>query len=313
MPSRVPIPVILDVDTGIDDAFALLLAARHPSIDLLGVTCVAGNAPIEHVVRNTLTVLETAGRSDVPVIAGATRPLLAEPDHALHVMGADGFGEIEWPRSTRSPHPGHAVEWLRATLEAAPEPVTLVTLAPMANIALLMRLHPHVSARIARIVVMGGSAGAGNATPLAEFNVFHDPEAAAIVFGTEVPITMYGLDVFDQVLLPLDRFRELESSSSPVARLAGRLGVAFARTIGDPICLGDAGAVAILIDPDALGTQSLRVSVVTGDGLARGATQVDRRPLTSVGNVPLTGRLVDVGLHVDADRLAHVWWESVSA
>ncbi len=313
MASSAPTPVILDVDTGIDDAFALLLAARHPALNLLGVTCVAGNAPLDDVVRNTLTVLETAGRTDVPVVAGATRPLLAEPDYALHVMGGDGFGDVDWPRSTRAPHAGHAVAWLHDTLMAAPEPVTLVTLAPMANIALLLRMHPQVASQIARIVVMGGSAGTGNATPLAEFNVFHDPEAAAIVFGSSIPITMYGLDVFDQVLLPVAHFEQLAASASPVAQLAGRLGIAFARTIGDPVCLGDAGAVAILLEPQALTTQELLVSVITHDGPARGMTQVDRRSNTSVGNVPPKGRLVDVGLQVDADALARVWWESVSA
>ena len=121
-----PLPLVLDVDTGVDDACALLLAALHPDLDLKAVTCVDGNAPLDDVVRNTLTVLDACGRPDVPVAAGATRALLEEPVDARHVHGGDGMGDLDWPSSTRAPDPRHAVELLRDVLLAAEQPVTLV-------------------------------------------------------------------------------------------------------------------------------------------------------------------------------------------
>jgi pyrimidine-specific ribonucleoside hydrolase len=157
------IPVILDVDTGIDDAFALLLAALHPKINLLGVTCVDGNAPLEAVVQNTLRVLDAAGRSDVPVVAGAHRPLVVHPHYAFEVHGTDGFGDIEWPTSVRTALDADAVTWLHRAITTSPEPVTLVTLAPLTNIALLFQQHPDVQGHLARFVVIGGSAGRGRA------------------------------------------------------------------------------------------------------------------------------------------------------
>src|SRR5690606_23096206 len=135
-------PIVLDVDTGVDDACALLLAALHPGLDLRAVTCAGGNAPLADVVSNTLAVLHTAGRDDVPVGAGAQRPLLAEPHDARHVHGDDGMGDLGWPRAPREPDGRHAVELLRDTLRAARaagEKVTVVPLAPLTNISLLLR------------------------------------------------------------------------------------------------------------------------------------------------------------------------------
>ncbi len=150
------------------------------------MTCVGGNAPVEDVVANSLTVLEAAGRLDVPVAQGAARPLLEHPVNATHVHGLDGMGDLDWPRSAAAPDPRHAVELLRDVLaEAAAgrqtERITLVPLAPLTNIALLLRTYPEVAAGVREIVFMGGAAHVGNATASAEFNVFHDPEAAAVV------------------------------------------------------------------------------------------------------------------------------------
>ena len=154
-------PVILDVDTGIDDACALLLAGLHDALDLRAVTCVGGNAPLPQVVSNTLAVLHTAGRDGVPVAAGADRPLLAEPHDARHVHGADGMGDLGWPRAAREADARHAVELIRDVLRAAAvagERVTLVPLAPLTNIALLLRTYPDVAAGIEEICFMGGAA-----------------------------------------------------------------------------------------------------------------------------------------------------------
>src|SRR5437762_687367 len=160
-----PIPVVLDVDTGVDDACALLLAARHPGIDLRAVTCVAGNAPVDDVVRNTRIVLDAAGRLDVPVGRGARRPLLDAPRPARHVHGEDGMGDLGLPEPVGGPDPLDAVHLLRDVLVAAAdagEPVTLVPLAPLTNIALLLRTYPDAARGLGQIVFMGGAALVGN-------------------------------------------------------------------------------------------------------------------------------------------------------
>ncbi|MYS52131.1 nucleoside hydrolase, partial [Streptomyces sp. SID6013] len=218
-----PIPVIIDCDTGIDDALALLLAVRHPRLDLRAVTCVAGNTDVAGVVRNTLTVLERAGAPDVPVARGAERPLIEGVRTARHVHGDDGMGDLGLPAPTRAPADVDAVTLLRREILASPRPVTLVPTAPLTNIALLLRTHPEVTGNIERIVFMGGAVATGNATPVAEFNVWHDPEAAAILLTAGVPITMYGLDVFERVIVPGADVRRLRASAEPGTRLAGDL------------------------------------------------------------------------------------------
>ena len=165
-------PVILDVDTGIDDAFAILFAARHPLINLLGVTCVDGNTNVAQVVANTLQVLDAAGAGDIPVSRGAIRPLLGQSQYAEYVHGEDGMGDLGLPPSQRRVDSRSAIELLRDLVDQSAEPVTLVPLAPLTNIALFLRAFPESAKKLKRIVLMGGSASAGNATPAAEFNVW---------------------------------------------------------------------------------------------------------------------------------------------
>ena len=315
-------PVVLDVDTGVDDACALLLAALHPDLDLRAVTCVGGNAPLADVVRNTLSVLDACGREDVPVAAGADRPLLEERGEARHVHGEDGMGDLGRPTSTRVPDERHAVELLRDVLTEAGEvgePVTLVPLAPMTNLALLLRTHPEVARGIRRIVFMGGSAEAGNATASAEFNVFHDPEAAAVVLQacTElgVEVTMYGLDVFTEPRITLERARELTARDGP-AGLAGEL-VAFQceRFAADSATIGDAGAVCAVISPDKIRTARLPVRVELAGTWTRGRTVVDRRSWDGDLAHDPHGRaptLVDVALEVDGPAYADLWLATVT-
>ena len=270
-----PIPVILDVDTGIDDALALLLAARSPAVDLLAVTCVSGNAPVDQVVRNTLKVLDAAGATDVPIARGADRPLLEPARDARHAHGDDGMGDLAVPDSARVPVDVHAIELMRVTLEAAPSPVTLVPLAPMTNIALLLRTYPHVARHIERIVFMGGAAAIGNATAAAEFNVWHDPEAAAIVLTSGLPVTMYGLDVFYEVTIDEAGAERLAASADPAAQLAGLL---LKRQHAQHIAtIGDAGAVAAVIDAEGLTTSHHPVRIELAGTWTRGQTLVDRR------------------------------------
>ncbi|MDT0438883.1 MULTISPECIES: nucleoside hydrolase [Streptomyces] len=320
MPTGQTVPVIIDCDTGVDDALALLFAVRHPGIDLRAVTCVAGNTDVDGVVRNTLTVLEIAGAGDVPVGRGAERPLIEPARSARHVHGADGMGDLGLPAPARLPADVDAVTLLRREILASPRPVTLVPTAPLTNIALLLRTHPEVTRNIERIVFMGGAVATGNATPVAEFNVWHDPEAAAVLLTAGVPITMYGLDVFERVVVPGPRVRRLRESAEPGARLAGALlshRPATPAADGDDPGggIGDAGAVCAVVDPAGITTRALPVEVSLAPGPARGQTVVDRRSRPGEAEIHEGTReqaLVDVALDVDVDRFVRLWLDTVA-
>lgn len=316
-----PVALIMDVDTGVDDALSLLFAVRHPDIDLRAVTCVTGNAPVDQVVRNTLYVLDAAGAGDIPVARGASRPLLVDPDHAGHVHGPDGLGGFSRPSDRRVvPYP--AVELLRRQLMSAignGERVTLVPSAPQTNIALLLRLHPEVAPGIERILFMGGSAGSGNATAAAEFNIWHDPEAAAITLRAagelDIPVTMYGLDVFEEVRIGRADSEPLRRSTDPGTQLAGGL-IDFSCTVfdDDSATIGDAGTVCAVVDPEGLTTRPFPVQVELAPGVSRGQTLVDRRGWSGDRQFdpnPLRGTTIDVALAVDADRYAKLWLATV--
>lgn len=314
------IPVIMDVDTGVDDACALLLAALHPRLDLRAVTCVGGNTDVAQVTRNTLAVLEIAGREDIPVGRGAERPLIERPVHARHVHGDDGMADLGWARTSRSPDERHAVELLRDVLGSTTEPVTLVPTAPMTNIALLARTYPEALRSVGRIVFMGGAAQRGNATASAEFNVFHDPEATAIVLdvATErgIPVTMYGLDVFYEPTVTLAQARQLTASGDDAARLAGEL-IEFqcGRFGSERATIGDAGAVCAVIDPQGIGTTPLPVRVELTGTWSRGRTIVDVRDWSGDLAHDPHGRadaVIDVALEIDGRRYADLWLDTVS-
>lgn len=317
-----PIPVVLDVDTGVDDACALLLAALHPDLDLRAVTCVGGNAPLEDVVRNTLVVLETAGATTVPVGIGAARPLLEEPVDARHVHGSDGMADLGMPAPALAADERTALDLLRDVVDeaaASGDPVTVVPLAPMTNLALLARVHPDSFARIGRIVFMGGGANISNATAAAEFNVFHDPEAAAIVLdacaAADVPVTMYGLDVFYDPLVTDADVEELRAIGRPVATLAADL-ISFhhRRFANAGATIGDAGAVATLVLPDAVRTERRPVRVELAGTWTRGRTVVDTRDWSGdMDHDPhgLAPASVDVCLEIDGPRVADLWVRTV--
>lgn len=316
------VPVVLDVDTGVDDACALLLAALHPGLDLRAVTCVGGNAPLPDVVRNTLTVLGLAGRRDVPVGVGSARPLLEEAVDARHVHGADGMADLGLPPPLLAPDPRPAVEVLRDAVAAAADesrPLTLVPLAPMTNIAIFARLYPAVFARIGRVVFMGGGAQVSNATAAAEFNVFHDPEAAAIVLDAcavhDVPVTMYGLDVFYEPIVTDAHVERLRGVDTAPAQLAAAL-ISFSarRFDSDGATIGDAGAVAMLLAPDAVRTENLPVRVELTGSFTRGRTIVDRRDWSGdMAHDPhgLAPARVDVALEADGPWLVDLWLRTV--
>jgi pyrimidine-specific ribonucleoside hydrolase len=237
---------------------------------------------------------------------------------AQHVHGLDGMGDLGLPAPTRVAVDVDAVTLLRREILASPRPVTLIPTAPLTNIALLLRTHPDVVRNIERIVFMGGAVATGNATPVAEFNVWHDPEAAAVLLTAGVPITMYGLDVFERVVVPAADVQRLRASSEPSLRMAGELlAHRDPATSGDPTPtggLGDAGAVCAVVDPDGLTTELLPVEVSLAPGPTRGQTVVDRRRRPGESEIHDGERevtLVDVGLGVDVERYVKLWLTAV--
>jgi len=307
--------IILDVDTGIDDAFAVLFAAMHPGINLLGITCVDGNTNVDQVVANTLKVLDAAGANEIPVARGAVRPLLGVSQYADYVHGADGMGDLGIAPSHRRVDPRSAIELLRDLIEGSKDPVTLVPVAPLTNIALFLRAFPETAKKIHRIVLMGGSASAGNATAVAEFNIWHDPEAAAIVFQSGVPITMYGLDVFMRPGITSEEAARLKTSLDSAPQFAGLLIEAFIERLHiSPITLGDYGAVACVIHPELFTTQMFDVVVDTSSGPARGQTICDRRDAFLKDLEPLAledSAKVRVVMDLDVEAVRQLWLTTI--
>ncbi|MCB0096649.1 MAG: nucleoside hydrolase [Caldilineaceae bacterium] len=308
--------VILDVDTGVDDAMALLLAARSPDVNLLGVTCVMGNVELKKVVPNTLKVLEVAGRTDVPVARGMNQPLNEKQYNAKGVHGDDGMGNLGLPPAQRQEEPVHAVEFLRRTLMESPEPITLIPLAPLTNIAVLLLQHPEVLPKIKQLYIMGGAIGMGNASATAEFNVRQDPEAADIVFRSGLPILMYGLEVFRQVTFTRAEAQSFIESGKPAAKLAGQLLTFFMDNFNrDAAGIGDGGCVASFIDPAGLTIESYPVRVELTGTWTRGQTVVDRRPAITAQREsawqPPMNTMIDVAVDIEADRYRDIFRRAI--
>ena len=189
------IPVIIDVDTGIDDAVALILAMQAKELDIKGITTVAGNQTIEKTTRNTLDVVEYFGRGVIPVAQGYGKPVVREQITAAYAHGESGLGSAVLPKANKKAEDLDAVSFIRKTLEESEEKITLVPTGPLTNIAILLLCYPHLKEKIEKIVLMGGGAYTGNSNAVAEFNILADPEAANIVFASGVQIVMCGLDV----------------------------------------------------------------------------------------------------------------------
>ncbi|HEY5629467.1 MAG TPA: nucleoside hydrolase, partial [Candidatus Limnocylindrales bacterium] len=203
------------------DALAIALALARPELEVLGITTIGGNAPLAATTRNALRVLALLGRGDIPVAAGPPQPLVRALETAPQVHGVSGLDGADLPEPVAAPRPEGALEFLRATLAAAPAPVTLIPTGPLTNIALLLRTYPSVADKIARISLMGGAMRAGNWTPAAEFNIWVDPEAAQIVFRSGLPITMSGLEVTHKALFGWPEIARLDA-------LGTRVGSVFA-------------------------------------------------------------------------------------
>jgi len=299
-------PIVIDCDPGHDDAIAILLALASPEVELRGITTVAGNQTLEKTTRNALKILELAGRTDIPVAAGADRPLVRELRTAAHVHGESGLEGPDLPEPTTAPVDAHAADLLAELLEPG---VVLVPTGPLTNVALLLERHPDVKPE--RIVWMGGAIAEGNVTPAAEFNAFVDPEAAARVFASGVEVTLIGLDITHKALFTrahADRLRGTGRAGKAVAELSDFFQIFHEsryRFDGSPI--HDALAVAEVIDPSLVTTVECNVEIETASEWCDGRTVVDR------WNVTDRPRNCRAGIDVDAERFLELLVERISA
>ena len=303
----------MDVDTGVDDALALLLALSSPEVELVGISTVAGNVPLPRTTDNTLRLLQWAGRGDVSVYVGAERPLVRNAVAAADVHGATGLGAAQLPEARTSPA-GDGVEFLLSTLQARPGEVILVATGPLTNLARAEAQVPGVLRRARQVVIMGGAMRApGNVTPTAEFNFYADPHAARQVLASEAELVLVGLDVTDQVVLEQAALQSCAGPRAAFCRAACEPVIAFESAhygfagmhVHDPVALGAA------LWPQLFRTQQLWVDVETTGELTAGQVVVDQRTLAS--DQERLGRPVACAIDVDQARFLELFTERVLA
>jgi inosine-uridine nucleoside N-ribohydrolase len=277
--------VIIDCDTGVDDALALFLALRWPGFNVLGITNVAGNVPLQKVVRNTLVVVEHSGK-DVPVYQGASCALKGISETAEYAHGSDGLGDVGFPDPKLVKNSEHAVDFLVRSFMEADEPIELITLGPLTNIALALLKEPLITQNIKSLVMMAGGIENGNSTAAAEFNIWADPEAADLVFRSAIPNkTIVPLEPNTQGGgIHLDDIAQLESAPTPWCSMASKLlrcqverWKKYTNEERSPTP-PDLTAMGVAIDPTIGQGELLPVCVETQGEHTRGMTLVDRRP-----------------------------------
>lgn len=274
-----PIPVILDSDPGTDDALALLLALASPELDVLAVTAAGGNVGLELTLRNALALTALAG-STVPVFCGADRPLLGAFVNEPRVHGVDGLGGIALPEGSAAA-PGVAADAIRDILRGAAQPVTLIGIAPVTNLALALVTEPGLAENVESIVLMSGAWGEGNATPAAEFNALNDPEALAILLACGRPVVFATLELTAQAQATPERIAALRARGTGRCLLAAcdiqsSVPSSPRRGHGAGAPLHDPCAIAYLLRPELFTTRACSVRIDLGPGPSRGRTVIDR-------------------------------------
>ena len=291
--------ILIDCDPGIDDALAILMALAAPELDVVGITSVGGNVGIGATTRNALALATLAGRR-VPVARGADLALVAEKRRAESVHGADGLGGVSLPAPAYAEEKASAWDFIRDKAAEFPGELEIVAIGPLTNVALALSAYPETRKRIKAIHLMGGAIGFGNATPAAEFNIVADPHAAAAVFQSGVPVTMFGLDVTNRAALTEAGLAELRAVGgrvlSPCCAMLDHYLAAYRSFGRDALALHDPLVVAWLIDPSLVETKDYRVDVETDGRYTTGKTVVD---VHAVSKRPPNAA---VGVELDAGR-----------
>lgn len=301
--------IILDCDPGHDDAVALMLAGRHPAIDLLAITVVAGNHRLEKTAKNALNICEHLA-IQAPVAAGMDRPLVAEQVLAEHIHGASGLDGTSLKRASRSLEATHAVDLIIQLLMDSEGDITLVPTGPLTNIAIALRREPAIVPKIKQIILMGGAYQFGNVTPAAEFNIYVDPEAAHIVFTCGRPLTMMGLDVTHQALATPEVVARIRSLHNKASDFFGDLMAHFTQSyqavtglnappVHDPVTL------AYLVEPAIVQTRSMHTEIELRSENCYGRTLCD---LFNTSGKPPN---VNVGMALDFDKFWNLVYETL--
>lgn len=269
--------VIIDTDTGVDDAFALLFAMRSPELKIEAITAVSGNVPLELTLPNAMRMVEIAGRTDIPVAAGAKVPLLRRLVTAAYAHGNNGLGGAVFPEPKMKPAAESAAELICKIVRKYPGEVTLIPVGPLTNIAVALSSEPDLASMVRGIVLMGGSLSGGNITPAAEFNIYVDPEAARMVFQSGIPITMVGLDVTRKTTLTDEHVKILQAAQNPVSQAAAKIArnaIDHNREQGFVVGpnMHDSLAVATFIDPSIVKLKDYYVDVEVAGELTAGET-----------------------------------------
>jgi inosine-uridine nucleoside N-ribohydrolase len=278
-----PKSIIMDVDVGVDDALAIILATRSPELDVRAITTVSGNVHVDKTSMNALKVLEVLGSPRIPVAKGMAKPLLRELETAEDFHGKDGLGDSNIPAPKLRLDNRHAVDLLLEETASNPKEITIVATAPLTNLAVATLRDPNFAKNVQQLVIMGGAYnvtpyGYGNANPAAEFNVYVDPEAASIVFNSGIPVTAVGLDITTQpnATLTKDLYQKLERAGTTLTKFAALITRQLMTKYGF-IHLHDPMAAAIAADPTLASTKKYHVDVETTSNLTRGQTIADRR------------------------------------
>ncbi|HEY9377748.1 MAG TPA: nucleoside hydrolase [Jiangellaceae bacterium] len=286
--------LILDVDTGTDDAVAIMFAALHPDLDLIGVTTVNGNLPVQNTTDNTLRVLDWIGREGIPVYPGLSRAIARhgwlDAIHAMRDSPGDGHGSaLPIPATDLAPQPVGAVEYLVETLRSTTEQLSLVAVGPLSNVATALLIAPSIVDAVDELVVMGGSHAIGNVTASAEFNIWADPEAANVVLSSGIErLTLVPLDATYQAQFGRAECAEFEGLGTPAgvaaARFIGRrIDAAEATSKTNTTPVHDVVCPAYLVRPEVITTRHLHVVVDTASPLTVGRTVMDLRPDAEAG------------------------------
>lgn len=270
-----PLRILLDTDPGVDDAIAIFLALRSPEIQVEAITAVSGNVPLAFTLPNALSLLEIAGRPEIPVAGGAAVPLVRRLVTAAYVHGNNGLGGVEFPEPKIKPVTESATDLIRRVIHVNPGEITIVAIGPLTNIATVLKADPSIAPLIKSFVLMGGALGGGNITPAAEFNFYVDPEAARIVFDAGVPITMVGLDVTNKVLLRESQIRTLEAAQNPIGQAAGKImratmGRIYKTNDETVVAMHDPLTIASLVDPSIVTLRDYYVQVETTGEMTAG-------------------------------------------
>ena len=272
--------VVWDMDPGIDDALALILALKSPEVRVAGITTVAGNAPVETASTNARRVLEYLGAANIPVALGAASPLNRPLEDALSYHGSDGLGNCSLPPPKLPLQPLEAWDFLVQSVLDAPDEVILVATGPLTNVAYAFELQPKLPELLNKLVVMGGAYGLtpygkGNCTPFAEFNIWQDPEAAHLVFNSGADIFAVGLDVTmdPAACLNSQHLTQIKARHTPAARLVAQL-VEYEVEYHGCCRMHDPLALAVLLDDSLLDFTLAKVGVVKGNDWDRGVTRI---------------------------------------